>query len=128
MIHFFVYCQYRFSSQCFAKTSTEINRTIIIMNYFCQEANWSVNISSNIFSYLVTLMLAMVHLFCILQCYLVLCECYGWEQQKFFLCISVADECLSNPCLNGALCSDGVNSYICSCVPGYKGLNCEIGE
>ncbi|WAR08539.1 FBP3-like protein [Mya arenaria] len=37
------------------------------------------------------------------------------------------DECASAPCVNGASCSDGINSYTCNCVPGYTGLNCQIG-
>ena len=43
--------------------------------------------------------------------------------------ISVADidECSSNPCLNGATCTDAVNQYTCSCVAGYTGTHCETG-
>ena len=44
--------------------------------------------------------------------------------------ISVADidECSSNPCLNGATCTDAVNSYTCACVAGYTGTHCETGS
>ena len=38
------------------------------------------------------------------------------------------DDCSPNPCLNGASCSDGVNSYTCSCVAGYNGNNCQTSE
>ncbi len=37
------------------------------------------------------------------------------------------DECASNPCLNGATCTDAVNSYTCTCVAGYTGTHCETG-
>ena len=38
------------------------------------------------------------------------------------------DDCASNPCQNGATCSDGVHSYSCLCNSGYTGSNCEIGN
>ena len=38
------------------------------------------------------------------------------------------DECESEPCLNGGNCSDEVNGYRCSCMTGYSGTLCEIGE
>ena len=38
------------------------------------------------------------------------------------------DECSSNPCMNGATCTDAVNSYTCACVAGYTGTHCETGE
>ncbi|XP_022805676.1 fibropellin-1-like [Stylophora pistillata] len=34
------------------------------------------------------------------------------------------DECVSNPCLNGGICVDQVNGYVCHCRLGYKGNNC----
>ena len=36
-------------------------------------------------------------------------------------------ECLSNPCMYGATCIDGVNSHSCTCLQGYTGQNCETG-
>ena len=34
------------------------------------------------------------------------------------------DECLSNPCVNGGTCNDGINGYSCVCPENYKGLTC----
>ncbi|NWI06636.1 FA9 factor, partial [Tichodroma muraria] len=36
------------------------------------------------------------------------------------------DQCSPNPCKNGAVCKDGINSYVCWCPAGYEGKNCEI--
>ena len=38
------------------------------------------------------------------------------------------NECSSSPCMNGATCTDAVNSYTCACVAGYTGTHCETGE
>ncbi|XP_070564995.1 neurogenic locus notch homolog protein 1-like isoform X2 [Ptychodera flava] len=40
------------------------------------------------------------------------------------------DECLSNPCKNGAACQDDEDGFICDCPPGYEGETCsdEINE
>ncbi|XP_007899168.1 coagulation factor VII isoform X1 [Callorhinchus milii] len=38
------------------------------------------------------------------------------------------DACKSNPCQNGARCQDGVNNYLCWCVDGFEGWNCEIAK
>ena len=46
---------------------------------------------------------------------------FGW----FFADI---DECMSEPCQNGASCADDINSYNCTCVDGFEGSNCENGE
>lgn len=37
------------------------------------------------------------------------------------------DICDSNPCKNGGNCTQDMGKYVCSCVPGYTGLNCDIG-
>lgn len=38
------------------------------------------------------------------------------------------NECLSDPCHNGATCSDEIDFYNCSCIPGFEGIHCENGE
>ena len=42
--------------------------------------------------------------------------------------IPESDECLSNPCLNGATCIDFFNGFQCRCAPGWEGILCAIGE
>ena len=36
------------------------------------------------------------------------------------------NECASNPCQNGGVCTDGVNGYTCGCVAGYTGAQCQV--
>ncbi|XP_037677846.1 coagulation factor IX [Choloepus didactylus] len=36
------------------------------------------------------------------------------------------DQCESNPCLNGGMCKDNINSYECWCQVGFEGKNCEL--
>ena len=47
-----------------------------------------------------------------------------------YVCGTVVDvgECKSYPCQNGATCSNEVNGYTCSCLPGYEGVDCEISK
>lgn len=54
----------------------------------------------------------------------------GWMWNNMGLCGVSADvdECQSNPCLNGATCLDGVNSFTCLCLPSYAGELCEQGQ
>lgn len=37
---------------------------------------------------------------------------------------SLIDACATNPCANGARCTNWNNHYNCSCPPGYQGKNC----
>ena len=38
--------------------------------------------------------------------------------------LSDIDDCTPNPCLYGGTCVDGVDSYTCTCIAGYNGINC----
>ena len=47
-------------------------------------------------------------------------------------CISLnilltADDCISEPCLDGATCTDALGTFICTCAVGWEGIQCEIG-
>ena len=42
------------------------------------------------------------------------------------LCQTNLDDCLSNPCLNGATCRDLVNGHECLCAPGFAGARCHV--
>ena len=49
----------------------------------------------------------------------------GRQVYQFILTIpSDTDDCYPNPCLNNGTCTDGVNDYNCTCVPGFVGKNC----
>uniref|UniRef100_A0A3B3YCH7 Coagulation factor IX n=1 Tax=Poecilia mexicana TaxID=48701 RepID=A0A3B3YCH7_9TELE len=38
------------------------------------------------------------------------------------------NQCESSPCLNQGSCKDHMGYYICTCVSGFTGTNCEIGQ
>ncbi|XP_060598747.1 neurogenic locus Notch protein-like [Ruditapes philippinarum] len=54
------------------------------------------------------------------------------DKQKYFHLCEVevygqstpVDDCADKPCLNGGVCTDGVNSYTCKCTQGFYGSNC----
>ena len=37
------------------------------------------------------------------------------------------DDCALISCEHGGTCTDDVNSYVCDCVDGYTGTDCETG-
>ena len=43
------------------------------------------------------------------------------------LLLIVADDCAPNPCLNDAVCEDGLAMFTCVCSSGYKGTDCGEG-
>ena len=49
-------------------------------------------------------------------------ECTNLQFSQFVVDI---DECVRLPCRNGAACVDGIDSYVCTCRPGFDGVNCE---
>ncbi|CAG5117093.1 unnamed protein product, partial [Candidula unifasciata] len=52
-----------------------------------------------------------------------ICNCdAGFEGSR---CQHNTDNCINNPCKNGATCIDGVNSYSCQCPSGFRGDYCE---
>ena len=38
------------------------------------------------------------------------------------------DECLSDPCQNGATCRNRVGEYVCDCDVDFVGVNCQLSE
>ena len=41
-------------------------------------------------------------------------------------CKTNINECLETPCSNGGTCVDGVGSYLCNCVEGFAGRQCDV--
>lgn len=41
------------------------------------------------------------------------------------MCETNIDDCVENECKNGSKCVDGVNTYTCDCLPGYRGRFCD---
>ena len=53
---------------------------------------------------------------------------YDIDPDLFSFAFSDINECSSHPCLNGAICIDRVNDYLCECRPGYADKNCQTGR
>ena len=62
------------------------------------------------------------------QTNILLCVCLFCFISVLLFQITDTNECDPNPCLNGATCIDGVNTYTCNCPAGYTGVNCETSK
>ena len=56
----------------------------------------------------------------------------SWQnaEPSIFVTVFIADidDRASVPCQNGGTCTDGVNSYTCTCNSGYTGPECQTGS
>ncbi|XP_034858818.1 coagulation factor VII isoform X2 [Mirounga leonina] len=48
--------------------------------------------------------------------------------KRFWISYTDGDQCASNPCRNGGTCEDQLQSYICFCLDGFQGRNCETNK
>ncbi|XP_032466581.1 coagulation factor VII isoform X2 [Phocoena sinus] len=46
---------------------------------------------------------------------------------RFWISYNDGDQCASRPCQNGGSCEDQLQSYLCFCLDGFEGRNCETG-
>ena len=49
---------------------------------------------------------------------------FKWNIELVSLYLSDINDCDPNPCVNGGVCHNGINSYTCTCAEGYNGKNC----
>ena len=55
-----------------------------------------------------------------IQTYIIFCSnCQGDQ------CQNEINECISNPCQNGAICNNLISGYNCTCSSGYNGTLCQ---
>ena len=52
---------------------------------------------------------------------------YNIRWLKINIYISEINDCLPNPCHNGAVCNDVGADFRCNCVAGYTGKRCDTG-
>ena len=45
-----------------------------------------------------------------------------------FISIADIESCAKSPCDNNGVCIDAAKGYTCTCVAGFEGTNCEIGN
>eukprot|EP01043_Picozoa_sp_COSAG02_P027022 COSAG02_NODE_1575_length_11877_cov_43.830871_3_plen_449_part_00 len=52
----------------------------------------------------------------------------GWcyEDNLFFICPDETNNCGSSPCQNGAECLEACREYVCVCVDGFEGQDCQL--
>lgn len=55
------------------------------------------------------------------------CLPHALTTPRLRLHVAEINECDSDPCQNGATCSDFVDFFNCTCVAGYEGTLCETG-
>ncbi|KAJ8266946.1 hypothetical protein GJAV_G00136480 [Gymnothorax javanicus] len=48
------------------------------------------------------------------------------KTMEFWVSYIDGDQCESSPCQNGGTCEDSMSSYMCWCLVGFTGKNCEI--
>ena len=53
-------------------------------------------------------------------------HCYVSKPIPGEYCEEEVNECLSNPCYNGAYCVDSLASFSCDCLAGFDGSFCEM--
>ncbi|XP_059984924.1 coagulation factor VII [Lagenorhynchus albirostris] len=47
---------------------------------------------------------------------------------QFWISYNDGDQCASRPCQNGGSCEDQLQSYLCFCLDGFEGRNCETDK
>ncbi len=52
------------------------------------------------------------------------CECVPGTTGQY--CETNFNDCYSNPCQQGAVCTDLVNGFSCDCLNGYTGVDCSV--
>ena len=51
-----------------------------------------------------------------------------WRDGHFGLRLADANECLGKPCLHAHSCKNLIGGYICDCLRGWSGQNCDISQ
>ena len=55
-------------------------------------------------------------------------NCARYTRTDVRIIVADINECDSTPCSNGATCTEGVDSYTCTCTSGYAGTKCTKGK
>ena len=60
---------------------------------------------------------------------LIIIAVFIYYQSKICHFVLDSNDCLPfNPCLNGGICNDGLNTFTCTCLPGFTGDRCETSK